>query len=76
MGSDDGLSPSRRKAIIWNIVGILLVGPIETGFTEILINIDNGSDNGILCHECNFVKKSIWKSRLENAGHFVSAWMC
>ena len=39
IGSDNGLSPGRRQAIIWTNAGILLIGPIETNFIEILIGI-------------------------------------
>ena len=41
IGSDNGLSPGRRQAIIWTIVGILLIGPMGTNFSEILIGIPN-----------------------------------
>ena len=37
--SDDGLSPGRRQAIIWTNAGILLIGPLEKHFSEILIKI-------------------------------------
>ena len=37
IGSDNGLSPGRRQAIIWANVGILLIGPSRTNFSEILI---------------------------------------
>ena len=37
IGSDNGLSPGRRQAIIWTNVGILLIGPLGTNFSEILI---------------------------------------
>ena len=39
IGSDNGLSPSRRQAIIWTNAGILLIGPSGTNFSEILIEI-------------------------------------
>ena len=39
IGSDNGLSPERRQAIIWTNVGILLIGPLGTNFIEILIEI-------------------------------------
>ena len=39
IGSDNGLSPGRRQAIIWTDAGILLVGPLGTNFSEILIEI-------------------------------------
>ena len=39
IGSDNGLSPGRRQAIIWTNDGILLIGPLGTNFSEILIEI-------------------------------------
>ena len=39
IGSDNGFSPGRRQAIIWTNVGILLIGPLGTNFSEILIEI-------------------------------------
>ena len=39
IGSDNGLSPGRRQAIIWTNDGILLIGPLGTNFNEILIEI-------------------------------------
>ena len=39
IGSDNGLSPGRCQAIIWTNAGILLIGPLGTNFSEILIKI-------------------------------------
>ena len=39
LGSDNGLSPGRRQAIIWTKAGILLIGSLGTNFSEILIEI-------------------------------------
>ena len=39
IGSDNGLSPDRRQAIIWTNDEILLIGPLGTNFSEILIAI-------------------------------------
>ena len=39
IGSDNGLSPGRRQVIIWTNAGILLIGPLGTNFSEILIEI-------------------------------------
>ena len=39
IGSDNGLSPGRRQAIIWTNAGMLLIGPLGTNFSEILIEI-------------------------------------
>ena len=43
IGSDNGLSPERRQAIIWTNAGILLNGPLGTTFSEILIEIQTFS---------------------------------
>ena len=39
IGSDSGLSPGRRQAIIWTNTGILLIGPLGINFSEIWIEI-------------------------------------
>ena len=39
IGSDNGLSPGRHQAIIWNNVGMLLIRPLVTNFSEISIEI-------------------------------------
>ena len=39
IGSNNGLSPDRRQAIIWTNAGLLLIGPLGTNFSEILIEI-------------------------------------
>ena len=43
IGSDNGLSPGRRQAIIWTNAGILSIGPLGTNFSEILIAIQTFS---------------------------------
>ena len=39
IGSDNGLSPGRRQAIIWTNAGILLIWTLVTNFSEILREI-------------------------------------
>ena len=39
IGSDNGLLPVQCQAIIWTNAGILLIGPLGTNFSEILIGI-------------------------------------
>ena len=39
IGLDNGLSPSRRQAIIWTNGGILLIRNLGTNFSEIIIGI-------------------------------------
>ena len=43
IGSDNGLSPGRRQAIIWTNAGISLIGISGTNFSEILIGIQTFS---------------------------------
>ena len=38
---DNGLSPIRRQAIIWTSADILLIGLLETSFSEMLIKSVN-----------------------------------
>ena len=39
IGQDNGLLPGQRQAITWTNAGILLIGPLGTNFSEILIEI-------------------------------------
>ena len=39
IGSDNGLSPGRRQAIIWTNARILLIRPLGTNFNEMLMEI-------------------------------------
>ena len=48
IGSDNGLSPGRRQAITWTNVGILLIGPMGTNFSEMLIEIHTFSFENVV----------------------------
>ena len=43
IGSDNGLSPGQCQAITWTNVGILLIGPLGTNLSEMLIEINTFS---------------------------------
>ena len=43
IGSDNVLSPGWRQAMIWNNTGILLIGPLATNLSEIVIKIQTFS---------------------------------
>ena len=43
LAPDNGLSPGRRQSIIWTNAGILVIGPLGTNFSEILIAIQTFS---------------------------------
>ena len=66
IGSDNGLSPGRRQAIISTSAGLLLIGPSGTNFSEILIEI----------HIFSFKKMHLKMSSGKIGSHFVLAWMC
>ena len=65
IGSDNGLSPGRRQAIIWTNEGLLLIGPPGTTFSEIVIEI----------HTFSFTKMHFKMSSVKWR-QFVSASMC
>ena len=65
IGSDNGLAPGRRQAIIWTNAGILLFENLEKNFSEILIKINTF-----------LFKKMRLKMSSGNGGHFVCASMC
>ena len=54
-GSGNGLSPGRGQAIIWTNAGILLIGPLETNFSELFIEKLN-----IFIQENSF-ENVVWK---------------
>ena len=59
--SDNGLSPDRHQAIIWTNAGILLLGPLGTNVSEIMIDWSSYI----------FIQQSGFETRLRNGGHFV-----
>ena len=67
VGSDNGLSPGRRLDIIWFNAGIMLIRPLGTNFSEILIEIHNATFS---------LKKMHLQISSGNGGHFVSASVC
>ena len=56
IGSDNGLSPIRRQAIIWSSAGLLSIGRMRTNFSEICTKNtknfihENASEN-IVCEK-------------------------
>ena len=63
IGSDNGLSPGRRQAIIWTNAGILLIRPLGTNSSEILIEICtfsfNTFENGV-CEMASILSRPQW----------------
>ena len=65
IGSDNGLAPARRQAIVWTYAGILLIRTLGTNFSKILSKI----------HAFSF-KKMHLKILSANWCPFFSASMC
>ena len=66
VGSDNGLSLGWHQVIIWTNAGLLLIGPLGTNFSEILIEI----------YTFSFKKRDLKMLSEKNGSHFLSAWMC
>ena len=58
--SDNGLAPSRRQAIIWTNAGILLIGPLGTNFSELIIVIHSFSFNKMLLKMSSAIWRPFW----------------
>ena len=67
--SDNGLSPGRRRAIIWTNAWMLLIGPLGTKFSDMLIGIQSFSFKEMHLKMCEMsailsqlqcVQKSMW----------------
>ena len=59
IGSDNGLSPIQRQAIIWTNARLSSVRPLGTNFSE------------ILKYKNFHLEKCIWKYRRRKGDHFV-----
>ena len=70
IGSDNGLSPGRRQAIIWTNDGILLIRTFQTHFSEIVSEIHTFS-----CKKIHW-KMSSGKWRPFCLGHIVLKHNC
>ena len=55
IGSDNGLLPGRRQAIIRTSAGILLIGPLGTDFSEII------NQNSNIFTQENAFENVVWK---------------
>ena len=55
IGSDNGLSPGRRQAIIWTNAGIYIIGPLGTNFSEIV--------NEILTFSFKEMQSKMWSGK-------------
>ena len=72
--ADNGLAPDRRQAIIWTNAGILLMAPLGTNFSEILIEIgpifiqENAFEN-VVCAMSAILSRSQYVDTIKTCGH-------
>ena len=70
IGSDNGLSPIRRQAIIQTNAGLMSTGPLGTNLSEIVIKIpnfiqENASEN-IVCEMAAILSRGSIVKELSN----------
>ena len=61
IGSDNGLSPIQRQAIIWTNAGLLSIGHLGTIFSEILIH-EHASEN-VVCEMAAILSRGRWVNK-------------
>ena len=69
IGSDNGLSPGRRQAIIWTNAGILLIGPLGTNFSEnrnrnLYIFIQENAFENVVWKMASILFRPLWVKRI------------
>ena len=62
IGSDNGLSPGRRQAIVWTNAGILLIEPLGTNFSEFRIQnssifIQENAFENVVCEMASILSR-------------------
>ena len=81
IGSNNGLAPGRRQAIIWTNVGILLIWTLETNFSEIFIDIHTFSfclgHHVLKSHYSMAVSITVWHTVIQsNVKHSSTMLQC
>ena len=82
IGSDNGLSPGRRQAVIRTNAGILIIRPLGTNFSEVLIEIlifsfkkmrlkVSSAKRRTFCLDLNVLRKIIYKTQMDTNGYSV-----
>ena len=69
IGSDNGLSPGRRQAITWTNVGISLIEPLGTNFSEISIGnsnifIQENALESVVCEIASILSRPQWVNKV------------
>ena len=86
-GSDNGLSPGRRQAIIWTNDKILFIVPLRTNFNEILIEVITFSFKKMrlkvlsakrrpFCLGLNVLRLPVWNFHKNNLLYFFHVCLC
>ena len=65
IGSDNGLSSGRHQAVIWTNAWILLIGPLGTSFSDILIGIETSWFKKIhVCEMVSILSRPQWLNKM------------
>ena len=72
IGSDNGLSPGRRQAIIWSNAGILLDWTLGTNFSDILSEIDAFSFKQMRLK----MSSGKWRPYCLGLNVLIKKWLC
>ena len=75
IGSDNSLSPGRRQAIIWTNARILLIGPLGTNFSEILVETFSPQKNAFKSVVCEMAA-ILSRPQYVNKDYVVSLHSC
>ena len=81
IGSDNGLSPGPRQAIIRTSAGILLIRPLGTNFSEFLVEIlifyiQENAFESVVCEEAAILSRPQWvkMALLHGTVHVFGTW--
>ena len=73
IGSDNGLSPGQRQAIIWNNDGILFIRTLGTNVSEILCEIHSFSKSfeNVVCEMASIWSRPQWVNGCQSSAWWI-----
>ena len=79
-GSDNGLSPGRRQAIIWTNAGILLIRPLGTNFSDFFsqnsnIFIQENAFESVVCEKAAILSRPQCIKKKVNTCGAIRKWL-
>ena len=79
IGSDNGLSPGRRQAIIRTNAGILLIRPLGTNFSDFFsrnsnIFIQEKAFESVVCEKAAILSRPQWINSSSPSAAYIHQW--